>query len=868
MVGVDLAYSCVETAGTASSSSLVLNRLIRSRQDTPPQLHDLAAQAAAAKQALERLLSMIDCDEPSFTSESDATEISGHLDEIAAVLREAQEHAPKVSQASRSIEKSTWTIVWPVAKMAASEATLKDKLAIIASYMDGSRATGPSQQEPTALPEPPTLQNLQTAREDPTGAGPSSSIAEKSRTTAATSQSEPSILDQKMQMRMRELGATAVSLGSSQSPAAPQWSASGEDHEIPLDSPPQYEETERQFQEMHIQQFQQQEQQTFQQQTPQQQQTFQEQQQQQQAIQQQQTPQQFMIARRGTGGSTQSPPPPSTGPSLNLQQQQVKPQRQMQPFETAPAATTTIQRNASPASMTGGAEATKSIGGPVKTSILSARKMKSSLFLTKSNSFGIEQEDDDASLPQGDELFPERFLERVTNYSRGITPAWAPVTIPATKKKKADKQKYRNRFTNNKDLDVYPEQLTSHFKVVEKDIWDAIMHRRPERVQEAMDHKWRDDVVVEKQDAVTALHVAAALGLCKIVRLLLSLGASPNATDRYGLTPLHYAADFGCARCVHLLINAGAQVDKELPKQGVKTPLRYAIAMANTDAVTILLKKGAILHFQSSTIEDTLLYAAVSTGDVDLCAMLLKAGLNPNESFEILTLAATKSVELLSTFVGAGADINLQGPPAPPPSEKPKKGAAKAYQGPGDTLLHKYVALDDMPMVDFLLGSLRASPNVSGDEGRYPLHVAATPSASVSASTNTTTAAAAANSAGPGVHSVLIAQALLAHGADIEARNGLGQTPLHVAVLWGRADMARLLCSRGASLDAADDAGMTPWSESQRADYVRKSGTTNLFGRKHGASEDEPAWRGRDFRGVAEIVKMQRAHMRKGRQMH
>lgn len=866
MADIDLAYSCVDTAGAASSSTFVLNRLIRTRQDTPSQLRDLSAQAAAAKQVLEQLLSMIDSDEPSFTSESDATEISGHLDDMAAVFREVQEHAAKVARASRSIEKSTWTIVWPVTKMAASEEALKDKLAVIASYMDGSKRTEvsapstealsrdsntqavsaePPRQDPAASSEPSSVQSTQTVQEDSAEAGPSSSNLEKSQTTTTPRQSGPSILNEKAQMRIRELGATAVSLGSSQSAAIPQSPLSGGDHEVPLsavDSPPQYEETERQFQQMHSQQSQQQEQQE-----------------------QQQTSQQSITARRGTAGSSQSPPaPPGSGGQSLSPQQQVQLQRQIQPFQKSLAATAATKQTVSPASTVPAVEAAKSFVGLSRMSMISARQMKSSLLLTKSNSFGTDHEENDAGLPQGDELFPDRFLERVTNYSRGITPAWAPVTIPAKKKNKADKQKYRNRFTSTKDLDVSPEHLTSHFKVVEKDIWDAILHRRPERVQQIMEHKWRDNIVVEKQDAVTALHVAAALGLCRIVRILLSFGATPNATDRYGLTPLHYAADFGCARCVRLLIDAGAQVDKDLPKQDIKMPLRYAVAMANTDAVSALLEKGAILHVQTSAPEDTLLYAAVSTGDVGLCELLLKAGLNPKESFEVLAMAATKSVELLSTLVGAGADINLQGPPAPPPSEKPKKGAPKAYQGPGDTLLHKYVTLDDMRMVDFLLGSLQASPNVVGDEGRYPLHITATPSTSVSATSTTTTTTGTE----AGAHSVLITQALLAHGADTEVRNALGQTPLQAAVLWGRADMAKLLCSSGASLDAADDAGLTPWSETQRADYVKRPGTTNLLGRYHVPLQAEAAWRGRDFRGVAEIVSARRAQMRQEQQMH
>ncbi|KAH7041448.1 ankyrin repeat-containing domain protein [Microdochium trichocladiopsis] len=843
MADIDLAYSCVDTAGAASASTVVLNRLLRTRQDAPPQLRDLVAQTAAAKQALKRLLAMVDCDSPSFTSEAEVAELGGHLDDLVAVFRDLQEHAAKVSQATRSIEKSTWTLVWPVAKISASEEALKNKLAVLGSYMDGSRVSdaaapvadhqvqasplpaaeqGPA--EPVApneggtQPIPPQIVHV-----DSGSAGPSTPAPVTGKAPVASQQSESSILDEKVRLRMREFGATAVSLGSSQDAAGRHSSTSSDENAAPpmgavIDSPPQYEEAERQFRQLQLQQLQQQQQQL----------------------------QQTTSDRRDTTSSSRSsdlPPSPGITPppqQRQQQQQQVQLQRQMQPYQRALAATQPMQRNMVPLSAPA-VDAMKTAAAGTKFGMISARKMKSSLLLTKSSSFGPEEDGEvDANLPQGDELFPDRFLERVTSYSLGITPAWAPVSIPSKKKKKPDKQMYRNRFTNTKDLDVTPEHLTSHFKVVEKDMWDAILHRRSERVQEVMEHRWRDDIIVEKQDNITALHVAAALGQCKIVKILLSVGATANVTDRYGLTPLHYAADFGCPRCIHLLINAGAQVDKELPKQNIKTPLRYAVAMGNTAATAALLERGALLHVQASTAEDTLLYVAASTGDVKLCDLLLKAGANPKESFEVLAMAASKSVELLAALVAAGADINLQGPPTPPSKEKSKKAVAKAVLGPGDTLLHRFVALDDMRMVDYLLLSLKASPNVPGDEGRYPVHIAITPS----------------TNPGAGANSLRIAQALVAHGADIEVRSGLGQTPLQVAVLWGRADMAQLLCSRRANIDAADDAGFTPWTETQRQDYLRRQGPPRRVG----------PWSGGDYRGVAEMISARRAHMQQEHQ--
>jgi ankyrin repeat protein len=58
-------------------------------------------------------------------------------------------------------------------------------------------------------------------------------------------------------------------------------------------------------------------------------------------------------------------------------------------------------------------------------------------------------------------------------------------------------------------------------------------------------------------------------------------------------------------------------------------------------------------------------------------------------------------------------------------------------------------------------------------------------------------------------HSEDVAMALIDCGADIDARNKQGRTPLLTAVMEGRHEIVRLLLSKGAKLDAMDDEGDT-----------------------------------------------------------
>jgi ankyrin repeat protein len=58
--------------------------------------------------------------------------------------------------------------------------------------------------------------------------------------------------------------------------------------------------------------------------------------------------------------------------------------------------------------------------------------------------------------------------------------------------------------------------------------------------------------------------------------------------------------------------------------------------------------------------------------------------------------------------------------------------------------------------------------------------------------------------------SVAVAEALLDCGANIEARDSLGDTPLRRSVNCGQAEVARLLVSRGADVHSKGNKGITP----------------------------------------------------------
>src|SRR5690625_4686047 len=69
--------------------------------------------------------------------------------------------------------------------------------------------------------------------------------------------------------------------------------------------------------------------------------------------------------------------------------------------------------------------------------------------------------------------------------------------------------------------------------------------------------------------------------------------------------------------------------------------------------------------------------------------------------------------------------------------------------------------------------------------------------------------------AASGFGSADVVQALLAAGADIEARNNNGSTPLMYASALGSADVVQALLDAGANAQAQDQAGNTAWTYAQ-----------------------------------------------------
>ena len=261
------------------------------------------------------------------------------------------------------------------------------------------------------------------------------------------------------------------------------------------------------------------------------------------------------------------------------------------------------------------------------------------------------------------------------------------------------------------------------------------------------------------KDGQTPLHRAARRGYENLARLLLDRGADVNAKDMRG-TPLHYAAARGHEDVVALLIAKGADVNAENTRRC--RPFDAAAANYHTRIVQLLLDAGANLEVEGR-YDWTPLIGAAWTGRKDLAELLVQRGadvnqMKPGDWSPALSAAHRGYIDILQLLLAHGADVN----------EKDDSGWSLLHYATGK------------PDITKLLLEKGADPNVVDREnGCTPLHYVASGSEE-------------------GKDYKTVAELLISHGTNVNAKNWEGKTPLTLAQEAGNTDIVKLLKKHGA----------------------------------------------------------------------
>jgi ankyrin len=285
---------------------------------------------------------------------------------------------------------------------------------------------------------------------------------------------------------------------------------------------------------------------------------------------------------------------------------------------------------------------------------------------------------------------------------------------------------------------------------------------------------------------------------------------------RGGLTPLLFAARQGSIDGARALIEAGADLNRADP-DGI-TPLVLAVRNGHYDLAALLVEKGANVN-AADRVNRTPLYMAVDMHTLDWIQN------RPAPKAE----GAIDSVDLARLLLEKGANPNAQLSANPPGW----KGDAIAAQntfgnvvGAGTTPFVRAAKNADLVFMRLLLEK-RADPAIATRNGttalmallgglgrKYGADLHVTPAEEKNA--------------------LEAATLLLDLGADVNAANEAGQTPLHAAAAIGANGVVRFLVERGARLDAKTRQGRTALDESLR-------GVPNVDGAPGEAHEETAA---------------------------
>jgi ankyrin repeat protein len=318
------------------------------------------------------------------------------------------------------------------------------------------------------------------------------------------------------------------------------------------------------------------------------------------------------------------------------------------------------------------------------------------------------------------------------------------------------------------------------------------------------------DVNGAEADGRTALHWAAYRNDLEAVALLLKSGARVNASTDLGITPLWVACDNGNTAIVAKLLEARA--DPNLAPETDGTPLMVAARTGNAAAIALLLDRKANVNGREAARGQTALMWAVAEQHPDVVKLLLAGGADVHartvtsrryvlmccQDFEgdaaggeyvveggdtpLLFAARGGDIESTRLLLDAGASIEETAPTGAAPLAM----AAHSDQG---------------ALAAFLLDR-GANPNADG-AGYTALHAAVLRS------------------------NVTLIKALLAHGANVNARQTraspakrysgfgfdkrmIGATPYLLATRASQLDAMRMLAAAGADVNLGLDNGTTP----------------------------------------------------------
>ena len=340
----------------------------------------------------------------------------------------------------------------------------------------------------------------------------------------------------------------------------------------------------------------------------------------------------------------------------------------------------------------------------------------------------------------------------------------------------------------------------------------------------------------------------------EMVELLISLGADIHGTACGGNSPMHAAINSEALSTAELLLKHGADINDQ-NNMFKRTPLQGAALYVKTQAVKWLVEHGADVNRPNSQGQVAISIGASYKGNAEILKMLLDNGARlPPEEIPKMTQGACRvgNLDVLEFLSSKGINLDfvacyLALAYLPEPNQDVLKWLAgrskiKNIQVGKESMLHVAVENNSLAIAKLLIAA-GADVNIGGNFGRPPLdgtiwHRFEPPKkadykqmipllVSHGADLNIKYGSSkrtmlheladvvgyvAPEGAWEAQCKKLVeeAEVLIASGADVNARDVSGNSPLHTASATNNIPMIKMLVARGADLNATNNIGQTP----------------------------------------------------------
>jgi ankyrin repeat protein len=358
----------------------------------------------------------------------------------------------------------------------------------------------------------------------------------------------------------------------------------------------------------------------------------------------------------------------------------------------------------------------------------------------------------------------------------------------------------------------------------------------------------------------TVLMTAARTGNADVLELLLARGADVHARESwYGETALMWAAAENHPQAIRVLVGHGADVNGRstllnVPRRrsgqsilplGSWTPVMYAARQNAIDAARTLADLGADLNLTDPD-GATALVLAIINANYDAAAALVEKGANPNIGDNESNMAAlyaavdmhrlaighgrpnTKpsgrldAVDLVKALLARGADPNAR---LSAPLMQRHHSAGDRALGEGSTPFMRAAKSGDVAMMRLLLAA-GADPKLTQPNQANALMLAA------GLGWRDGSPAAPSYDQGSERDAIDAIKLCLEAGLDINATTASGDTALHSAINGRGSDaIIRFLAESGANLQARNKQGRTPLDVAAASRRERSAETVTLLKR-------------------------------------